>query len=67
MAVFFAALILLQVKPHSSPLIAACDDKYVQVVQLLIKNGANIDYQDSVCNYLHCFRNTWLKVFPIEW
>ena len=46
-----------QGKPHSSPLGTACENNHPQVAQLLINNGANVDYQDSVCqcNYLHCF------------
>ena len=39
----------LQERPFSSsPFIASCDDKYIQVTQLLISNGADVDYQDNV-------------------
>ena len=38
---------------HSSPLIAACDYNHPQVALLLIKHGANINYQDGVCNDYH--------------
>ena len=39
-----------QVKPHSSPLEVACQNNHLQVAQLLIINGADVDHQNSVCN-----------------
>ena len=44
-----------QEKPYTSPLIAACDDKFVLVTQLLINHGADINYQDGVRNYCILF------------
>ena len=39
-----------QVEPRSSPLGVACQNNHLQVAQLLIFNGADVDYQNSVCN-----------------
>ena len=39
-----------QTKEHSSPLSVACQNNHLQVAQLLIINGADVDYQNSVCN-----------------
>ena len=39
-----------QVEPHNSPLEVACGNNHLQVAQLLISNGANVAYQNSVCN-----------------
>ena len=39
-----------QTNDRSSPLIIACGNNHLQVAQLLIINGADIDYQNSVCN-----------------
>ena len=39
-----------QTKERSSPLGIACENNHLQVAQLLIINGADVDYQDSVCN-----------------
>ena len=39
-----------QTVEHSSPLEAACGNNHLQVAQLLIINGADVDYQNSVCN-----------------
>ena len=44
-----------QVKPYTSPLQVACSNNYLQVAQLLISNGADVDYQDSVCNNIIFF------------
>ena len=57
-----------QTKERSSPLIAAtCDDKYVQVTQLLTNRGADLNYQDNV--YInHIFHNSFLNtIFPTVW
>ena len=35
---------------RATPLIMACANKHLQVAQLLISNGADVDYQNSVCN-----------------
>ena len=40
-----------QTKIRSSPLMPACGENHPQVVQLLINNGADVNYQDNVCNY----------------
>ena len=55
-----------QTEERSSPLIAACDDKYVQVTQLLINHGADLNYQDNVFNLSHFFHNSFLNAinFP---
>ena len=39
-----------QTKERSSPLGVACANNHLQVARLLIINGADVDYQDSVCN-----------------
>ena len=39
-----------QEEPHNSPLQTACSNNHLQVAQLLISKGADVDYQDSVCN-----------------
>ena len=39
-----------QEKPHSSPLGVACGKNHLQVAQLLINNGANVNYKDGVCD-----------------
>ena len=35
---------------RSSPLCIACANNHLQVAQLLIINGADVDHQKSVCN-----------------
>ena len=39
-----------QEEPHSSSLSVACSKNHLQVAQLLISKGADVDYQKSVCN-----------------
>ena len=49
-------LLIPQGKPYSSPLGIACEKNRLQVAELLIKYGANINYKDGVCdNCLYCF------------
>ena len=43
-----------QTKVRSSPLGVACENNHLQVAVLLINNGANINYKNSVCdNYYY--------------
>ena len=39
-----------QTVERSSPLEIACTNNHLQVAQLLISKGADVDYQNSVCN-----------------
>ena len=42
-----------QTEKRSSPLGTACDNNRPQVAQLLMNNGANINYKDGVCDNCH--------------
>ena len=47
-----------QVKPHSSPLSVACEKNHLEVAQLLINNGADVNYKNSV--YDNYYMYYWL-------
>ena len=53
-----------QTKLRSSPLAAACVNNHLQVVQFLINHGADVDYQDYVCNY--CWHYMYL-CYQLQW
>ena len=33
---------------------AACDENHLELATVLIENGATVDSQDKVCNYIYC-------------
>ena len=54
-----------QTKESCSPLTVACGKNRLQVAQLLISNGANINYNDGVCDNYHCnCFHTFKECFP---
>ena len=53
-----------QGKPYSSPLGVACEKNHPHVALLLIKNGANINYKDDVCDNCHYCFHTFKEYFP---
>ena len=56
-----------QTKKRTSPLATACGENHLQVAQLLINNGANINYKDGVCDNCTIAFILLKSVFPIEW
>ena len=56
-----------QTKLRSSPLEAACQNNHLQVAQLLIINGSDVDYQNSVCNNIIIFNYCLQDGFLTEW
>ena len=44
-----------QTKLRSSPLGIACYNNHLQIAQMLINNGANISYKNSVCDNNYCY------------
>ena len=51
----------------SSPLGIACENNRLQVAQLLINNGANINYKDGVCDNCHYCFHIFKEYFPTVW
>ena len=56
-----------QTKTRSSPLTISCGGNHLQVTQLLINNGANINYKDGVCDNCHYCFHTFNECFPAVW
>ena len=56
-----------QTNERSSPLGIACGKNHPQVALLLINHGANINYQDGVCNYFHYYFQTFKECFPPQY
>ena len=40
-----------------TPLTAACEKNELEVARFLINKRATVNYQNKVCNHLHCFHN----------
>ena len=49
-----------------TPLMATCKQNHLQVATYLIEQGANINYQDKVVNYLHCLFSK-IKFSSLVW
>ena len=62
--IFNFCFFIPQEKPYSSPLGIACEKNHPQVANLLIKNGANINYKDDVCDNYHFSSHTFKECFP---
>ena len=39
----------------ASPLTVACENNHLEVVKILIDNGAMLNYQNKVCVFLYCY------------
>ena len=40
-----------------TPLMAACRENELDIARVLSNKRAAVNYQNKVCNYLHCFHN----------
>ena len=56
-----------QDKYHAAPLNMACSNNHLKVAQLLIINGADVDYQNSVCNNIIIVLIVFKMGFITEW